>query len=63
MMAKNIRRYQRDYEKEHPEDSVMISKLGIQYHHVYSLMFYIDFIPSTYSLPSDYHMFVEEYKK
>ena len=53
-MVKNIKRYRRDLEREgnplaekSPEGRYL----------------YLDFIPTTFILPADYNMFVEEYRK
>ena len=61
-MAKNIKRYRREYEREHPEDKEFIRKLGSYETAIFNDLL-IDFIPPTFNLPTDYRIFVEEYKK
>lgn len=54
---KNIKRYRKDLERD---NSPLAEKTevgtGLRY-------LYLDFIPTTFVLPADYNMFVEEYRK
>ncbi|SPR00211.1 unnamed protein product (mitochondrion) [Plasmodiophora brassicae] len=54
LMVKNIKRYRKDLEKE---DSSLAEKSD-QGSYVH-----LDFFPTTYSIPSDYSLFVEEFKR
>lgn len=47
LMAKNLKRLKKQVEKEHGKLEAMK----------------FDFFPATFELPSEYHMFVEEFKK
>ncbi|KAI8901815.1 putative tubulin polyglutamylase TTLL1 [Globomyces pollinis-pini] len=50
LLVKNIKRYRKDLEKEK-------DKLNcLKYH-------YVDFLPVTYTLPGDYNLFAEEFRK
>jgi hypothetical protein len=53
-MVKNIKRYRRDLERE---GNPLAEKSGE------GRYLYLDFIPTTFILPADYNMFVEEYRK
>ncbi|XP_023337938.1 probable tubulin polyglutamylase TTLL1 [Eurytemora carolleeae] len=53
-MVKNIKRYRRDLERE-GNPLAEKSQEG--------RYLYLDFIPTTFILPADYNMFVEEYRK
>lgn len=46
-MVKNLKRYKKNFEKEGKSDDANA----------------IDFFPTTFNLPSDYSLFVEEFKK
>lgn len=50
---RNIRRYRRELQKN---GSPIAKCVGGQF-------LYLDFIPETYVLPADYHLFVEDYRK
>lgn len=53
-MVKNLRRYRKDLEKEgHKEGSQEGDSAGGS----------LDFLPLTYSLPADYALFVEEFRR
>ncbi|XP_047136933.1 polyglutamylase complex subunit TTLL1 isoform X1 [Hydra vulgaris] len=54
LMLKNIKRYRKDLEKE---GSLYAEK------DVTGKYLYLDFIPTTFTLPSDYNLFVEEFRK
>ncbi|CAD5123920.1 DgyrCDS12228 [Dimorphilus gyrociliatus] len=54
LMVKNIKRYRRDLEKENSPVSEK-DEMGRYIH--------LDFIPTTYMLPADYNLFVEEFRK
>ena len=53
LMVKNIKRYRRDLERE---GSPLAEKTAA------GRYLYLDFIPTTFILPADYNMFVEEYR-
>lgn len=53
LLVKNIKRYRRELEKE---GNPMAERGDSRYIH-------LDFMPVTFALPSDYNMFVEEYRK
>ena len=53
-MAKNIKRFRKDMEKE---GNILGSK-DINGNYVY-----LDFIPTTYILPGEYSLFVEEFHR
>eukprot|EP00095_Tigriopus_kingsejongensis_P002212 maker-scaffold351_size199180-snap-gene-0.32 protein:Tk02212 transcript:maker-scaffold351_size199180-snap-gene-0.32-mRNA-1 annotation:"probable tubulin polyglutamylase ttll1 isoform x1" len=54
LMVKNIKRYRRDLERDgHP-----LAEKNSQGRYLY-----LDFIPTTFILPADYNMFVEEFRK
>jgi tubulin polyglutamylase TTLL1 len=54
LMVKNIKRYRKDLEKEGSQIAERDS-LGNY--------LFLDIFPQTFSLPSDYSMFIEEFKK
>ena len=53
-MVKNIKRYRRDLERE----GNPLAEKSAEGRYLY-----LDFIPTTFILPADYNMFVEEYRK
>jgi len=53
-MVKNMKRYRRDLERE----GNPLAEKNEQGRYLY-----LDFIPTTFILPADYNMFVEEYRK
>ena len=54
LMVKNLKRYRRDLERE----GNPLAEKNEQGRYLY-----LDFIPTTFILPADYNMFVEEYRK
>lgn len=62
LLVKNIKRYRRELEKEgNPlaEKTEVTHPNGV----VFPKYLYLDFVPVTFILPSDYNTFVEEYRK
>ncbi|CAO1430212.1 unnamed protein product [Diamesa serratosioi] len=59
LLVKNIKRYRKDLERD---GSLLAEKVldGVVNGPKY---LYLDFIPTTFVLPADYNMFVEEYRK
>lgn len=57
LLVKNIKRYRKDLERENNPlaEKIEIAN-GFRYLH-------LDFVPTTFVLPADYNMFVEEYRK
>ncbi|CAG4982999.1 unnamed protein product [Colias eurytheme] len=62
LLVKNIKRYRKELEKE---SNPLADKTKIQLPDgkVISRYLYLDFIPTTYILPTDYNIFLEEYRK
>ncbi|KAJ2946079.1 hypothetical protein O0L34_g4998 [Tuta absoluta] len=62
LLFKNIKRYRRDLEKENnPLGATTVLKLpNGQVEKIYE---HLDFIPLTFSLPSDYKLFVDHYRR
>ncbi|XP_053607885.1 polyglutamylase complex subunit TTLL1-like [Plodia interpunctella] len=62
LLVKNIKRYRKELEKEcHPladKTEVKLSNGHVTYRYLY-----LDLIPLTFVLPSDYNLFVEEYRR
>ncbi|XP_037927671.1 probable tubulin polyglutamylase TTLL1 [Teleopsis dalmanni] len=58
LLIKNIKRYRKDLERE---GNPLAKKIGCTAGGTRYM--YLDFIPITYVLPSDYNMFVEEFRK
>lgn len=59
LLVKNIKRYRKDLERDgNPlaEKTESNNSSGTRY-------VYLDFVPTTFVLPADYNMFVEEYRK
>lgn len=59
LLVKNIKRYRKDLERDgNPlaEKTESNNSSGTRY-------LYLDFVPTTFVLPADYNMFVEEYRK
>ncbi|SPP77575.1 probable tubulin polyglutamylase TTLL1 [Drosophila guanche] len=59
LLVKNIKRYRKDLERDgNPlaEKAESNNSSGNRY-------LYLDFVPTTFVLPADYNMFVEEYRK
>ncbi|ORY70538.1 tubulin-tyrosine ligase [Neocallimastix californiae] len=54
LMVKNIKRYKKEFEKD--KNGVNIDKPDPK-------TVYLDFLPLTFTLPGDYNLFVEEFKK
>jgi len=54
LMVKNIKRYKKEFEKD--KNGVNIDKPDPK-------TVYLDFLPLTYTLPGDYNLFAEEFKK
>jgi tubulin polyglutamylase TTLL1 len=54
LMVKNLRRYRKDLEKEGHRDGTQEGD---------SAGGSLDFLPLTYSLPADYALFVEEFRR
>ncbi|XP_045485246.1 polyglutamylase complex subunit TTLL1-like [Pieris rapae] len=62
LLVKNIRRYRKELERENnPLAEKTRSKIPDG--QVVSRYLYLDFIPTTYILPTDYNLFLEEYRK
>ncbi|KAJ3341810.1 putative tubulin polyglutamylase ttll1 [Entophlyctis luteolus] len=57
LMVKNIKRYRKDVEKAISNNTTVVSG-GID-----ANFKYMDFLPMTFTLPGDYNLFVEEFKK
>lgn len=71
-MVKNIKRYRRDLEKENNPVSekdengryIHLGNKSDNFICTVKIYFFIsDFIPTTYMLPADYNLFVEEFRK
>lgn len=62
LLVKNIRRYRKELEKDGNPLAEKI-KQTLPNGHIVSSYKHLDFIPTTYVLPSDYNIFVEEYRK
>lgn len=62
LLVKNIKRYRKELEKA---TNPLAEKTEIKFSngHVVSRYLYLDLIPLTFILPSDYNAFVEEYRK
>ncbi|XP_037937126.1 probable tubulin polyglutamylase TTLL1 [Teleopsis dalmanni] len=58
LLVKNIKRYRKDLER----DGNPLAEKG-DHGSGYPRYLYLDFIPTTFVLPADYNMFVEEYRK
>lgn len=62
LLVKNIKRYRKDLERdgsqlaEKADNTGASSSVSCKYLH-------LDFVPTTFILPADYNMFVEEYRK
>ncbi|KAI9341181.1 tubulin-tyrosine ligase/Tubulin polyglutamylase, partial [Obelidium mucronatum] len=59
LMVKNIKRYRKDLEKaiaNGVSSANVVGGIDLKYR-------YIDFLPTTFTLPGDYNLFVEEFKK
>ncbi|KAJ3044900.1 putative tubulin polyglutamylase ttll1 [Rhizophlyctis rosea] len=52
-MVKNIKRYRKDMEKEREKGNISSTSKYV----------YTDFLPTTYTLPGDYNLFAEEFRK
>ncbi|CAF4844961.1 unnamed protein product [Pieris macdunnoughi] len=62
LLVKNIRRYRKELERENnPLAEKTQNKIADG--QVVSRYLYLDFIPTTYILPTDYNLFLEEYRK
>ncbi len=55
LMVKNVKRYRRDLERDNSPLAEKNEATG--------RFLYLDFIPTTFILPADYNMFVEEFRK
>lgn len=62
LLVKNIKRYRKILEKECNSLAEKI-EVKLPSGQVITRYLYLDFIPVTFVLPSDYNMFVEEYRK
>lgn len=62
LLVKNIKRYRKDLEKEN-NPLAEKTEVKLPSGQVVTRYLYLDFIPTTYILPTDYNMFVEEYRK
>ena len=58
MMVKNLKRYRKDAEK-----ALVLLHGDRNAEAVTSAMSELDFLPTTYSLPADYSLFVEEFRR
>ena len=73
-MVKNIKRYRRDLEREgnplaEKSGEGILTKISSHFSDAFFInspmpgrYLYLDFIPTTFILPADYNMFVEEYR-
>lgn len=50
---RNIRRYRRELKKSGNPIAM----------HLHGKLAFLDFVPTTYVLPADYHLFLEDYRK
>ena len=57
MMVKNVKRYRKEVEKEYALAGVVGEVEGVD------PLDEIDFVPATYTLPADYSLFVEEFRR
>ncbi|CAH3895277.1 polyglutamylase complex subunit TTLL1-like [Pieris brassicae] len=62
LLVKNIRRYRKELEREN-NPLAEKTQNKIPDGQVVSRYLYLDFIPTTYILPTDYNLFLEEYRK
>ncbi|XP_063380481.1 polyglutamylase complex subunit TTLL1-like [Cydia fagiglandana] len=61
LLVRNIKKYRKELEKE---GNPLAEKCEvIQGNHKITRYLHLDFIPVTYGLPSDYNLFVEEYRR
>lgn len=63
LLVKNIKRYRKDLERD---GSLLAEKAdcsGTASSSICSKYLHLDFVPTTFILPADYNMFVEEYRK
>ncbi|KAJ3183349.1 putative tubulin polyglutamylase ttll1 [Gaertneriomyces sp. JEL0708] len=56
LMVKNIKRYRKEFEKEKANGSERALATEAKFP-------YLDFVPTTYTLPGDYNLFTEEFRK
>jgi tubulin polyglutamylase TTLL1 len=56
LLVRNVKRYRREVEKSHPGMLLFCDNYHIDY-------LFPEFLPTTYILPSDYNLFVEEFRK
>ncbi|KND01670.1 hypothetical protein, variant [Spizellomyces punctatus DAOM BR117] len=56
LMVKNIKRYRKELERDKANNSDKALALETKYP-------YLDFLPVTYTLPGDYNLFAEEFRK
>lgn len=62
LLIRNIKRYRKELEKE-GNPLAAKTEVKIKGGHTVLRYVYLDFIPTTFVLPSDYNRFVEEYQK
>lgn len=62
LLVKNIKRYRKELEKD-SNPLAEKTEVKLPSGQVITRYLYLDFIPVTFVLPSDYNMFVEEYRK